>query len=233
MKFLFRILVVCIFAGAALNSAGAAENNYQKAKRAYDDNEYATAVKLLIPMAKAGNPKAQVLLGRIYDMPDGRPGVKKDRTKAQFWFEKAVKQDYTRGYRALGFHLVGTGKNPKRGLRILKVAAERGDAQAQWGLGLYLSSSNWGLVENRAAARKWLLKSIEQKHVNAAFELLKWYRGEGDYTEAHKWDLIVQYLWKSDSTLLHPDIREKMTKTQIAESQRRAKAWLKAHGEKP
>ena len=172
MKFLFRILVVCIFAGAALNSADAAENNYQKAKRAYDDNEYATAVKLLIPMAKAGDPKAQVLLGRIYDMPDGRPGVKKDRTKAQFWFEKAVKQDYTRGYRALGFHLVGTGKNPKRGLRILKVAAVRGDAVAQWGMGLYLLSSNWGVPVDRTAARKWFIKAIEQKYSHAATYLL-------------------------------------------------------------
>ena len=233
MPSFFRILVVCIFAGAALNGAGAAENNYRKAKRAYDKGNSAAAIKLLLPMAKAGDAKAQVLLGLTYDDADGRTGVKRNRTKALFWYEKAVKQDYTPAFRELGFHLVGTAKNPFRGYRVLKVAAKRGDAKAQWGLGLYLMSSNWGLPEDRAAARKWLLKSIEQKHVNAAFELLKWYRGEGDYTEAHKWDLIVQYLWKSDSTLLHPDIREKMTKTQIAESQRRAKTWLEAHGEKP
>ncbi len=233
MKTFFRILVICFFAGAALNGADAVENDYQKAKRAYDENKYATAIKLLLPLANADNPKAQVLLGRIYDMPEGKQGVQSDRTKAQFWFEKAVKQDYTRAFRELGFHLVGTGKNPFRGYRVLKVAAERGDAMAQWGLGLYLSSSNWGLLVDRLAARKWLLKSIEQKHVNAALQLMKWYRGEGDYTEAHKWDLIVQYLWKTKSTLLKPDVREKMTKSQIAESQRRATAWLKAHGEKP
>jgi len=234
MKFLSHILVVCVFVAATvLNGTNAAADDLQKAKLAYDKGNPAAAIKLLLLMAKSGNPEAQILLGRIYSLPGGWPGVKRDRTKAQFWLEKAVKQNYTPAFRALGFHLVGTGKNPFRGYRLLKTAAERGDAKAQWGLGLYLMSSNWGLPEDRAAARKWLLKSIEQKHVNAAFELLKWYRGEGDYTEAHKWDLIVQYLWKSDSTLLHPDIREKMTKTQIAESQRRAKAWLKAHGENP
>ncbi len=233
MKSFVRIFVVCIFAAAVFNGAEAAGNNYQKAKRAYDNDKYATAIKLLLPMAKAGDAKAQVLLGRIYEMPDGRDGIKKNLTKAQFWFEKAVKQDYTLAYRALGFHLVGTGKNPKRGLRILKVAAERGDAQAQWGMGFYLMSSDWGLPKDDAAARKWLLKAIEQKFAFAATYLLLIYKGEGDYVEAHKWDLIEQFLEKRNWSTIEPDVREKMTGGQIAESRRRAKVWLIAHGEEP
>ena len=238
MQTFFRIIVVCLFAVAALKNSGAAENDYQNAKRAYDDNKYATAVKLLLPIAKAGNPKAQILLGRIYDMPEGREGVKRDRSKAQFWFEKAVRQDYTPAFRALGFHLVGTGKNSKRGYRLLKKAADRGDAEAQWGMGFYLMSSSWGSPADHVAARKWLLKAIEQKFAYAATHLLEIYQGNGDYVEAYKWDIIGQYLWEQQGSpvkgpLLLPDIREKMTKSQIAESQRRAKAWLKAHGEKP
>ncbi len=168
MKFLFRILVVCIFAAAALNGTVVTAGDFQNAKRAYEKANYAAAIKLLLPLAKAGDAKAQVLLGITYDRAQGQTGVKRDRSKAQFWFEKAVKQNYTPAFRELGFHLVGTGKNPKRGLRILKVAAERGNAMAQWGMGLYLMSSNWGLPENRAAARKWLLKAIEQKYAHAA-----------------------------------------------------------------
>ena len=233
MKTFFRILVVCICAGAALNISEVAADDYQRAKRAYDNDKYATAIKLLLPMAKTGDAKAQVLLGRIYEFPYVRDGIKKDWTKAQFWFEKAVKQDYTPAYRALGFHLVKTGKNPKRGLRILKVAAERGDAIAQWGLGRYLMSSDWGVPKDHAAARKWFLKAIEQKFSFAAFYLISLYEGDGNYIEAYKWDLIGQFLEKSKTPSRLPDIREKMTKTQIAESQRRAKVWLKAHGEKP
>ena len=60
MNFIPRILVVCVFTVAVLNGVGAAENNYQKAKRAYDDNQYAVAINLLLPSAKAGNPKAQI-----------------------------------------------------------------------------------------------------------------------------------------------------------------------------
>jgi len=233
MKTFVRILVVCICAGAAFNVSEVAADDFQKAKRAYDNEKHATAIKLLLPMAKAGDAKAQVLLGRIYEFPYVTDGIKKDYTKAQFWFEKAVKQDYTPAYRVLGFFLVKTGKNPKRGLRILKVAAERGDAIAQWGMGHYLITSNWGVPVDRTAARKWLLKAIEQKFEFATAYLILLDKGEGDYVEAYKWHLIGQFLAKTKKPRLLPDVREKMTKSQIAESQRRAKAWLLAHGEKP
>ena len=58
------------------------------------------------------------------------------------------------------------------------------------------------------------------------------YRADGDYVEAYKWDIVGQFLTTKGSLVL-PDVREKMTKSQIVESQRRAKAWLRAHGEKP
>lgn len=234
MKILSRILVFCLLTtGVVLNNTDAAADALQKAKKAFDEGDSAIAISLLLPMARAGDPKAQHLLGRTYEDADGRKGAKRDRTKAQFWFEKAVKQDYTPAIRDLGFHLVREGTNPARGYRLLKTAAERGSAQAQWGLGLYLSSSNWGLPVDREAARKWLIKSIEQKFAFAAYQLLVWHRDESEYTEAHKWDLIAQHLWKSKSPSLKPDVREKMTKSQIAESQRRAKTWLRVHGEKP
>ncbi len=233
MKFLLRTLVVCIFAGVAINGSHAAESDFQTAKRAYDKNNEVKAVKLLLPLAKAGDPKAQLLLGYIYDLTDGTNGVKGDNTKARFWYEKAVKQDYTPALRELGRHLIVESKDAKRGYRLLKTAAERGDAKAQFGLGLMLSRSSWGLPEDRAASRKWFLKAIEQKYSVAATYLLQMYRRDGDLVEAYKWDLIDQFLEKRNKTVLHPDVREDMTKSQIAESQRRARAWLIAHGEKP
>ena len=233
MKLLLRILVVCIFAGTAINGSGAAENDFQKAVQAYAIGNFAAAIKLLLPLAKSGDAKAQRLLGRTYDFADGRTGVKSDNTKARFWYEKAVKQDYTPAFRELGTHLIREFRDAKRGYRLLKVAAERGDAKAQFSLGVYLSSSNWGLPEDRAAARKWFVKAIDQKYSIAATYLLRMHKEDGDLVEAYKWDLIDQFLEKRNKTFLLPDVREEMTKSQIAESQRRAKVWLRAHGEKP
>ena len=238
MKFLSRILVVCVFAAAALNGTEATADDLQKAKRAYDKRNYATAIKLLLPMAKGGDAKAQHLLGRTYDFAQGQTGVRSDNTKAQLWYEKAVRQDYLPAIRDLGFHLVREFKNAKRGYSLLKTAAERGDAGAQLGLGIYLASSNWGLPVDRIAARKWLLRSIEQKFAYAATHLHLMYRADRDYVEAYKWDIIGQYLSEQQGSrvkgpLILPDIREKMTKSQVAEAKRQAVAWLVAHAEKP
>ncbi|MHA1538031.1 MAG: tetratricopeptide repeat protein [Alphaproteobacteria bacterium] len=142
MKYLFRIFVVCIFAGAAINGSYAAETNLQTAKRAYEKNNVVKAVKLLLPLAKAGDPKARLLLGSIYELTDGTHGVKSDNTKARFWYEQAVKQDYTLAFGDLGRHLIREGRNPKRGFRLLKVAAKRGDAMAQFSLGVYYLSNS-------------------------------------------------------------------------------------------
>ena len=90
MKLLLRILVVCIFAGTAINGSGAAENDFQKAVQAYAIGNFAAAIKLLLPLAKSGDAKAQRLLGRTYDFADGRTGVKSDNTKARFWYEKGM-----------------------------------------------------------------------------------------------------------------------------------------------
>ena len=125
-----------------------------------------------------------------------------------------------------------TARCGTRTVRILKVAAVRGDAVAQWGMGLYLLSSNWGVPVDRTAARKWFIKAIEPKYSHAATYLLLIYRDDGDYIEAYKWDIIGQFL-TTEGSLILPDVREKMTKSQIIESQRRAAIWLAAHAEKP
>ena len=64
------------------------------------------------------------------------------------------------------------------------------------------------------------------------------YKADKDYVEAYKWNVIGQYLWDQlgavvKGPLLLPDIRLKMTISQISEAKRRAVAWLAAHEENP
>ena len=135
--------------------------------------------------------------------------------------------------------LVRSFKNLKRGIRLLKVAAQRGDAEAQYSLGYYTRDpNNWGAPVDREAARKWLLKAIKQKYALVATQLLIMYKADKDYVEAYKWNVIGQYLWDQlgavvKGPLLLPDIRLKMTISQISEAKRRAVAWLAAHEENP
>ena|SRR5215472_11412875 len=57
-------------------------------KRAYEEKDYATALKELTPLAEQGNSDAQVILGRMYWMGQG---VLQDTSQAIKWFEPSAK----------------------------------------------------------------------------------------------------------------------------------------------
>jgi len=69
-------------------------------------------------------------------------------------------------------------------------AAEQGDAEAQFALGLCYDSGD-GIAQDCAEAAKWFRKAAEQEHVRACFNLgLAYDNGDGaaqDYAEAMKW----------------------------------------------
>ena len=60
-------------------------------KEAFYDGNYSTSFSLWQPMAEQGNLEAQNYLGIHYYMG---LGIKKDLSKAKYWFEKAAKNGY-------------------------------------------------------------------------------------------------------------------------------------------
>ena len=79
---------------------------------AYDRANYATSLKVWIPQAKNGNPKAQVMLGEIYEK--GLGGLT-DPVLAAKWYRKAAEQGNSRGQINLG-HLYEKGLGVKKNL---------------------------------------------------------------------------------------------------------------------
>src|ERR1017187_384117 len=71
----------------------------------------------------------------------------------------------------------------------LKANAEKGDAEAQYGLGLAYARGE-GVTNNEAEATKWFRKAAEQNNADAQFTLGSYYAfGEGmakDEVEAAK-----------------------------------------------
>lgn len=82
------ILVSACIAG--LVAASACAQDLQAAEKAYENNEYATARKLLEPLARAGNAVAQLHLGYLY--LDGHGGPV-DTDKAMAWFSRLAEQN--------------------------------------------------------------------------------------------------------------------------------------------
>ncbi len=50
-----------------------------------------------------------------------------------------------------------------------------------------------------------------------------------DYVTAHKWFNLAAMRGNKDATRLRREIADQMSETEIAEAQRAARAWLKAH----
>src|SRR5215813_10904316 len=70
---------------AAIAAAGPIED----ADAAIKKRDYATAVRLLRPLAEQGNPDAQYTLGVFYD---NGLGVPQDRIRSYMWFELSASQ---------------------------------------------------------------------------------------------------------------------------------------------
>ena len=63
--------------------------DYKEGWKAYDREDYTTALQEWTAAAKQGDPKAQNNLGLLYD---NGTGVKQDHQKATFWYRKSAKQ---------------------------------------------------------------------------------------------------------------------------------------------
>jgi len=107
--------------------AGPLENGVKAANR----RDYATALRLLRPLAEQGNPKAQGLLGLMYEIGKAVP---QDYTAAALWYREAAE----RGDRLAQHNLAvmyangrGVPQDEAESQRWYRKAAEQGDASAQ------------------------------------------------------------------------------------------------------
>ena len=99
--------------------------------------DYSKAFEWFEKAAKAGHKEAQNELGILY--ANGR-GVRQDFTKAEEWYLKSANQNYTLAQRNLAdLYLDGRGSvpsNSQKAVKYLKLAADKGDADCQYNLGV-------------------------------------------------------------------------------------------------
>ena len=111
--------------------------------------------------AAAGDPAAQVRLGRAYASGYGVPF---DRSAAATWFRKAADQGYAEGQAALGAELLtgqGVAEDDAQALVWLRKAADQNNAIAQVELG-YVYEAGKGVTRDFVASAEWYRKAAEQ-----------------------------------------------------------------------
>ncbi|WP_128001398.1 tetratricopeptide repeat protein [Piscinibacter defluvii] len=133
--------------------------------------DYPEAVRLLEPLARAGNASAQLRLGLLYYHGHG---VRESDAQALQWFERAARQGLADAQFHLGnmyayglVALTGESDPARVAAQWYFEAARQGHADAQYSLGiLFLTGS--GVLRDEAEARRWIERAAAQGHADAA-----------------------------------------------------------------
>ena len=177
MKFDLRagILALAIM-GAASGAAWA--DAYKDGMTAFQNEDYAKALSLLLPYAKDGNAEAAYLIGEMYgprswgQKGENRNGVELDNKQAIFWWGEAAKKGNVDAQLKLGWWLMKgqdvVKQDQAAGMNWLLMAANQGEPQAQYEVGLAYWKGR-GVKPDPIAAYMWLdLCSNEPGFDNAA-----------------------------------------------------------------
>ena len=115
-----------------------------------------------------------------------------------------------------------------KALREWRPLAEKGDARAQFYLGMLYENGD-GVPEDFGKAREWYEKSAAQGDADAQFYLgLMSAFGRGaplDLVQAHMWYSLAAGNGHARATLHRNDLAKEMKPTQIAEARKRAQGW--------
>ena len=95
---------------AAVAVLSLSAQNFDAGLRAYEKQDYSTALKEWRPLADQGHPRAQFILGLMYY--DGK-GVPQDYNEAAKWFQQSADRGYARAQYNLG-EMYATGQGVKR-----------------------------------------------------------------------------------------------------------------------
>ncbi len=124
------------------------------ADNAYQQGNYALALRLLPPLAEVGDPKAQSLLGLMYYHGYG---VKRDDSQAVKWFRRAADQGQAEAQFYLGVMSAegqGAPQDYAEAVKWYRLAADHGEPRAQYNLGVSYAEG-YGVEEDNVAAYMW------------------------------------------------------------------------------
>jgi uncharacterized protein len=186
-----KIRTVMLAAAMLAAMAGTAvAGPFEDAVAAQERADYATALRLLRPLADQGNAGAQNSLGTMYENGHGVP---QDYAEAVKWYRLAADRGDPYAQNNLGaMYKSGQGvpQNYAEAARWFRLAADQGLAGGQLNLGGMYRSGH-GVPQNDIEAVKWYRLSAVQGDAFAQVNLAGMYEtGRGvpeDHAEAVKW----------------------------------------------
>jgi uncharacterized protein len=163
-----RNFIACLV--VLLPMVAAKADALRDAASAVQRKDYASAVRLLEPLAAAGQSRAQTELATLYYHGHG---VAEDDVQARLWYERAARQGHAPAQYLLGnMYAYGHAAAPD-GHDAMRLAAQwyfeaarQGHVDAQYSLGLLFLAGS-GVTQNAGEARKWFTRAARQGHADA------------------------------------------------------------------
>ena len=216
------LTIAFMFCTAPVSSADQFEDGLSAAQR----GDYATALRLLRPLAIQGDALAQSLLGLLYSKGKGVP---QDYVEAAKWYRLSAIQGYADAQTSVGMMYVmglGVPQDYAEAAKWYRLAANQGKPDAQTLLGgMYYNGA--GVAQNYAEALKWYRLAAAQGDARAQNNLgLMYDKGQGvpqDYVEAHKWFNLSGVGGENGAVKNRSLVEGKMTREQIELAQEKAR----------
>jgi hypothetical protein len=134
---------------------------------AYENKKYKFALRIALPSADLGDPRAQSLMGLMYY--NGR-GVERDEREAMKWFRSAAEQGDSIAQLYVGL-MFAEGKTVPQdyseAARWYQIAANRGNPEAQYNLGILYATGD-GLPQDNVLAHMWFNLAAAQLNSSIA-----------------------------------------------------------------
>ncbi len=202
----------------------------------YAKLDYATAYRMLAPLAHDGDAVAQEILGFMYARGEGVP---RDDAAAFHWFTLAAQAGRMEAQFELGRMYrdgVGVTADGKTALHWLRRAADHGNTEACDAVAeLYLGQR--GIAADPAAATEWFLRAAEGGSAQAMYYIgMRYAEGQGvprDEIEALMWfDLALgDAIGSLRDTIARARVAlsERLMPMQVQMALIRSRAWTRAH----
>ncbi len=158
---LLAAFILLAWAHAALG-----EDDYQAGREAYAAGQFAEAARIWLPLAVAGDLRAQFAVGTLYDEGSG---VSQDADHSAYWFARAAEQGLPAAQFNLGNayrHGRGLSQDDVKAVHWWLRAAEQGFPRAQFNLGTQYFFGR-GVAKDEAEALMWYQRAAANGHQRA------------------------------------------------------------------
>jgi len=219
-----RRLPILVFL-AALVAPVTVLAGHTEAETAFLAADYETALKETQPLAEAGDPRSQYLLGVMYSQGKGVP---RDEEQTIRWYNAAARQDHADAQFNLGFLYYAKARYEDAAPWLLN-AAERGTSMAEYLVGAMYAAGK-GLPQDDPRAYWWTLKAADKGVAPAQFNAglmcnARIPEGMCSHAEAYKWFRMLADQGYPAAAQNIERLRGAMTPEEIAEGEHLAGQW--------